>query len=389
MGVQSYRIAKLISEVEGKRLEVRPFFQRRQVWTNKDKELFIDTILQNFPFPEIFIATGAFDRKEMKLKEWLVDGQQRVTTIIDYFQGSPYLLYKIIKPFDQLTPDEQNAFLDYEVAVRDLGTVTKETVREIFRRINSTDYGLKSMEVLNAMFSGEYKRYCEALSRQPFFVEHKVFPEAYQKRMYDVTFCVILVTTLLAGYYRRDEKNSEYLERYNDEFPDEDRIQIELDQTFEFINSCGFSGNSRAWKQTDLFTLIVEIHSALVVRKLPLDPQSVGRKLIVFYDQVNGLFKGKKVPDEGEVPTGQEKVFNYLKAATKATNDKYARTERAEVISELILSTAGESLPQPNADAGTTQAVKEAAVTSTTVEREPVESNDRGKRTQKPKDKSK
>jgi hypothetical protein len=352
MGVQSYRIAKLISEVEGKRLEVKPFFQRRQVWTNTDKEFFIDTILKEYPFPEIFIATGAFDRKEMKLREWLVDGQQRVTTIIDYFRGSPYLLYKTIKPFDQLTPDEQNTFLEYEVAVRDLGTVTKETVREIFRRINSTDYALKSMEVLNAMFSGEYKRYCEALSRQPFFVDHKVFPEAYQKRMYDVTFCVILVTTLLAGYYRRDEKNAEYLERYNDEFPDEDRIQNELDHAFAFIYSCEFNGDSRAWKQTDLFTLIVEIHSALVVRKLPLDPRAVGRKLIAFYDQVNGLFKGKRIPDEGEIPTGQEQVFKYLKAATKATNDKYARMERAEVISELILTTVGDtSPPQPAADA--------------------------------------
>jgi Protein of unknown function DUF262 len=352
MGVQSYRIAKLISEVEGKRLEVKPFFQRRQVWTNTDKEFFIDTILKEYPFPEIFIATGAFDRKEMKLREWLVDGQQRVTTIIDYFRGSPYLLYKTIKPFDQLTPDEQNTFLEYEVAVRDLGTVTKETVREIFRRINSTDYALKSMEVLNAMFSGEYKRYCEALSRQPFFVDHKVFPEAYQKRMYDVTFCVILVTTLLAGYYRRDEKNAEYLERYNDEFPDEDRIQNELDHAFAFIYSCEFNGDSRAWKQTDLFTLIVEIHSALVVRKLPLDPRAVGRKLIAFYDQVNGLFKGKRIPDEGEIPTGQEQVFKYLKAATRATNDKYARMERAEVISELILTTVGDtSPPQPAADA--------------------------------------
>jgi hypothetical protein len=292
MGVQSYLVAKLISEVEGKRLEVRPFFQRRQVWTNIDKELFIETILRGYPFPEIFIATGEFDRKEMKLKEWLVDGQQRVTTIVDYFRGSPYLLYKTIKPFDQLSPAEQETFLNYEVAVRNLGSVTKDTVREIFRRINTSDYALKSMEVLNAMFSGEYKRYCESLSRQPFFVEHGVFPEAYQKRMYDVTFCVILVTTLLAGYYRRDEKNEEYLERYNDAFADEDRIQHELDRVFSFINECKFDKDSRAWKQTDLFTLLVEIHSALVIRQLPLDPTSVGRKLIAFYDQVNDLFKG-------------------------------------------------------------------------------------------------
>jgi hypothetical protein len=41
MGVQSIRVAKLINEVEEGRLEVTPFFQRRQVWTNMDKEFFI------------------------------------------------------------------------------------------------------------------------------------------------------------------------------------------------------------------------------------------------------------------------------------------------------------------------------------------------------------
>jgi uncharacterized protein with ParB-like and HNH nuclease domain len=130
MGVQSIRIVKLISEIEGGRLVVTPFFQRRQVWTNSDKEFFIDTVLRNYPFPEIFIATGALDRKEMKLKEWLVDGKQRVTTLIDYFRGSPYLFYKTIQPFDQLTPEEQDRFLNYEVAVRDLGTVTNSTAEE-------------------------------------------------------------------------------------------------------------------------------------------------------------------------------------------------------------------------------------------------------------------
>ena len=32
-------------------------------------------------------------------------------------------------------------------------------------------------------------------------------------------------------------------------------------------------------------------------------------------------------------------MFKYLKAATKATNDKYARIDRAEVVADLIRST--------------------------------------------------
>jgi hypothetical protein len=348
----SRRIGDLINDIEEGRLIVRPAFQRRLVWTNINKEYFIDTVLKGYPFPEIFVATGALDRKSVKRQNWLVDGQQRITTLKDYVRGSKDLLYKTIEPFEALSEDDQTNFLDYVVAVRDLGTVNEAKIKEIFDRINSTDYSLTSMEKLNAMFSGKYKQYCEALSRQPFFETHKVFSLADKKRMYDTTFCVILVTTILSGYYRRDEKNKEYLERYNDDFPRQDDVQVALDRVFDFIERCGFAKQSRAWKKTDLFTLLVELHAALVVDKLPLDPTAVGTVVREFFNQIDGLYSGKKLPDETEVPTGQEEVFRYLKAATKATNDKYARVERAEVISKLIRSTLSDRARDPATPAG-------------------------------------
>src|SRR3954471_8183441 len=108
-----------------------------------------------------------------------------------------------------------------------------------------------------------------------FFEAHGTFSLANRKRMYDITFCVILVTTLLAGYYRRDELNFQYLERYNDEFQPLDTIQTGLDRVFDFIDSCGFTPRSRVWKQTDLFTLIIELYSSLVSRGEKLDAKDV------------------------------------------------------------------------------------------------------------------
>ena len=339
MSASNRRIKRLIGDVKEDRLKVRPFFQRRLVWTNVDKENFIDTVLMDYPFPEIFVASDTVDRARISGREWLVDGQQRITTLIDYFDGSKDILCKKVRPYSSLSEDEQARFLDYEVAVRDLGSVNERTIRDIFKRINSTDYALKSMEILNAMFSGAFNKYCEGLSRHPFFANHKVFPPASKKRMYDVTFCVILVTTMLAGYYRRDEKNAEYLEKYNDEFPQQDKVQLDLDIVFSFIDDCGFDEKSRAWKQTDLFTLLIELHSELVVKKVSLAPRAVGAALRDFFDRVDRLYSDKKLPDQVKIPAGQKQVFRYLKAATKATNDKYARIERAEVIGDVIKST--------------------------------------------------
>jgi hypothetical protein len=335
LSASNEKLSDIIADVDEGRLTVRPFFQRRLVWTNADKESLIDTVLQDYPFPEIFMATGTLDLKSSKRVKWLVDGQQRITTLQAYVHGTTDLLYKKIPRFEQLTPEAQTNFYDYDVAVRDLGTISEDVIREIFRRINSTDYALKSMEILNAMFSGEYKRYCEALSRSLFFEAHGTFSSANRKRMYDITFCVILVTTLLSGYYRRDELNAQYLERYNDEFKPLDAIQTGLDRVFDFIDSCGFAPRSRVWKQTDLFTLMVELYSALVSRGEKLDAKDVGTVLQPFYDEVDDLFASAGAVDASS--HGAE-VMRYLKAATKATNDKYARVERAEVISALIAS---------------------------------------------------
>src|SRR5207248_2254301 len=147
---------------------------------------------------------------------------------------------KLVKPYAQLSQSEKTQFLDYGVVVRDLGTVTDQEIKEIFSRINSTDYALKAMERLNALFSGEYNKFCERLSINPFFEKHGVFTWADWRRMRDLDFCVILVTTLLSTYYNRDEKNWEYLRRYNDEFPEADRLTDEIKRVADFVEQCAF-----------------------------------------------------------------------------------------------------------------------------------------------------
>ncbi len=279
------RVSELIREVEEGSLVLKPPFQRRLVWTNIVKDAFLETVIKGLPFPEIFLATGDVDTKSMKRKNLLVDGQQRVSTLCQYVQGSTDLVLEKVKPYEEL--DDKTKFLNYQVAVRDLGSVTEDEVKDIFARINSTDYALKAMERLNAQFSGEYKKFCDELSRNKFFDSHNVFSLADIKRMRDLDFCVILVTTLLSTYYHRDQLNREYLKRYNDSFAKKAKLSKQIDKVFAFIESCKFDKKSRVWKKTDLFTLIVELYASLIQKESELDPTKVHAKLDEFYNNVN------------------------------------------------------------------------------------------------------
>src|SRR5215207_9455189 len=86
----------------------RPEFQRRLVWTNRDKIRFLETVLKGYPFPEIYIAANAVDLSTGEGTELLVDGQQRLTTLYQYFSGSEDLkLGRDIQPYEKLSDDEK------------------------------------------------------------------------------------------------------------------------------------------------------------------------------------------------------------------------------------------------------------------------------------------
>ena len=52
------RLGDLLVDIKNEKLIPQPDFQRRLVWSNKDKVNFIRTVLQDYPFPEIYIAYG-------------------------------------------------------------------------------------------------------------------------------------------------------------------------------------------------------------------------------------------------------------------------------------------------------------------------------------------
>jgi hypothetical protein len=331
------QVNDLVRDVDEGRLLPQPPFQRRSVWTPAVKDYFLETVFLGLPFPEIFIVTGQTDPTTRDRVDHLVDGQQRISTLREYLNGSDDIPYKRVKRYTDLPPDDQKQFLSYPVTVRDLRQVDETTVADIFSRINSTDYALKATERYNALFTGAFRTYCEKLAEHAFFRRHRTFSAADWKRMGDLTFSLTLVTTLLAGYFRREELLADYLARYNDEFPERERVDAMLYPAFEFIDACQFPPKCRVWKKTDLFTLLVESCFVIRMGKATLDPKAAGPRLLKFYNRVSELYKLDRAGEVGDSLKVDPNVLRYMKAATKATNDKYARADRAEVIAPLLI----------------------------------------------------
>ena len=136
------KIRILLNALRDGNLIPNPEFQRRLVWTNNDKRNFLLTVLEEYPFPEIYIAAGEVNLETGQGTEMLVDGQQRLTTLYQYFNGSEELnLGQELPPskYAELSPEAKTRFLEYEVVIRDrcvgsLHPLGLEEIKRVFWR---------------------------------------------------------------------------------------------------------------------------------------------------------------------------------------------------------------------------------------------------------------
>lgn len=254
-------IIEIYNKIKKEELQTRPFYQRRLVWTLKDKEFFIDTILRGYPFPEVYFCQGELDTESLLSKEYVVDGQQRLTTIVDYIEGK--LKLKTTKIYEALSKDEKQDFLNYKIVIRNLGSISESEIKEIFNRLNKTDYSLNSTELLYAQYQGEYITTAKdlAVNHSDFF--EKIFGEKSISRMTDLNFILQIMTTLEHGIYFSGDKEIEYyVDLYNDIYENSSDMTHSISVAFDIFNALNLKKDSLFLKKAASFSLLVEICKA-------------------------------------------------------------------------------------------------------------------------------
>lgn len=158
--LEQYRIADFLDWHKEKRLELNPNFQRGSVWTPAARSYLIDSILRKLPIPKVYLRTK-IDVATKKTVREVVDGQQRLRAIIE-FADDKFALTKRAAEFvgakyTTLSPDLQESFLGYPIAVDQLLNSSDTDVLEVFSRLNSYSVALNPAEKRHAKFQGDLK----------------------------------------------------------------------------------------------------------------------------------------------------------------------------------------------------------------------------------------
>ncbi len=150
------------------KIDMDPPYQRRgRLWSNTDKAYLIDSILNGFDVPKLYIADftwGDSALNKKKLPYAIIDGKQRFEAIFDFFDGKISLNEDFVyfenpslklgglgyRDLQQNYTDVADIFDTYPLTIMSVLAENEERINELFVRLNRSK-PLTGAEIRNAM----------------------------------------------------------------------------------------------------------------------------------------------------------------------------------------------------------------------------------------------
>ena len=342
-------ITWLLDLNRNRQLDLNPPYQRRSVWTRKDKQFFIDTIFRNYPSPAIFLHKTIDDAG--KATYHVVDGKQRTQTILDFVDNKLRVAGNYGdnrldgKKWSDLEGEQaiKQRFWNYQITVEMIDIVEGTVVNEVFDRLNRNARKLTAQELRHAKFEGWLITAVESEAEKEEWRTLGVSTAARVKRMVDSQFLSELMLVVLEGAVMGFDQDAldELYGKYEDpaETPEWDP-EVSLER-FSEVKEYLIKMNSESVVETyakgfgHFYTLWALI---ALTNKLPT-PKKLAARYAAFMQKVQKL-------------AGQEDLDGFLRKAKKgeyalpllyltnsrgASTDLGPRTERLKALKAALV----------------------------------------------------
>jgi hypothetical protein len=329
-----------------KQLDLTPPYQRRSVWTRKDRAFFLDTIFRNYPSPAIFLDKTISEGGKATFH--VVDGKQRLETIFMFVDDG----IRIPKDFGDASldgkkwsdlatePTLKTRFWNYVLPVEYIDTSEGRIVEEVFDRLNRNSRKLERQELRHAKFDGWLIDLAEAESEKDEWDEWKVSTMARVRRMKDVQFISELLLVLIEkkplGFDQDvlDEKYGEY-ETPSENKPSfsESAVARELKKVKKLVGELE-SLHECVTKHARSFNTFYTLWCLVCLDGASWKAEDLSKRYAHFMKKVEKL---ESAPNLDEVTAGGEKgqyahAFTYLQNSRGASTDLLQRQARLDAL---------------------------------------------------------
>lgn len=316
-------------------LQMKPPFQRNPVWTHPQKSYLIDSILNGYPVPEIYMQE--FVDEAGNEKHIIIDGQQRTRACLEFIEGG-FSIKEEESPtwagmsFDDLSPEDKKKIFGYTFIVRLLPEMSDSDIRGIFQRLNKNVVALNSQELRQATYWGPFLQTMQELSNYSFWNTTGIFTPVNVRRMMDTEYVSELAIAILHGHQNKKESIDKYYQEYEVDFEQKDELVstfqsviFELEQLLPDIKT------TRWKKKSDFYSLFLYLASK--EQYLPLATETradVRAKLDAFASSINS-YLSSNLNEE----IFSKEVDEYGKSI-RASSDLGNRRRRHLALGELL-----------------------------------------------------
>lgn len=323
---------------ERNELEMKPPFQRNPVWTDKQKSYLIDSILNEYPVPEIYMQEIVSEKGEVKYI--LVDGQQRIRAILE-FVNNEFAIDSKDSPqwadltFEELRPEEKKRIYEYDFVARYLPDIDDTMIRAIFGRLNRNNVVLNAQELRQATYWGPFINTMNEIAEYENWGKLDIFTSNDIKRMLDVEFVSELAIAILNGHQNKKLTIEKYYQLYEKEFEQRNFIKELFDSVLRELIAIMPTETNRWYKRTDFYTLFIVL--ARHKDKLPLSQEKrilATRILTNFGQQIDSMVSINKVEEDSENTVSENFPANVLAygQGMRASTDLGSRRRRDDAL---------------------------------------------------------
>lgn len=347
----NYSVIEILEMLEQRKLLVNRNYQRGgSLWPVAPSAYFIDTILEGFTFPKIYLYEY-IDRSARGLRKEIVDGQQRIGAIQRFYKDEFALRSdgpNKGKKYSELDEETQNAFLSYTVPVDVIRNASIAEILQMFRRMNAYTLPLNEAEKRHSAYHGLFKWFVNDIADQydEFFVEFGVLTRKQITRMADAALIADVVLAIERGVISSSPKDlSSLYKKYDTDFDKRDEYKDMFASTFSFIvDELSDLRNSFMMKPYALHSLITSlIHCQYGVEQIssewgtaPLNSFSTN------VANARNLLREFADAHEGKDVDGPH--AKYVWGCISTTDRKVRRTARVAAIMRALGATVSEEI---------------------------------------------
>lgn len=327
---------------DAQELDIKAPYQRNPVWSDRQKAALIDSILLEYPIPELYMQEVVDEAGTER--HVIVDGQQRIRAVLSFLAGEFELSDESpVAPgleFDELTPAQRKKLFEYSFVVRQLPDMPDDEIRAIFQRINRNTVTLNPQELRHATYWGPFIKLMEELADVEQWEAFAIFSANDRRRMLDIEFISELTIAHLNGPQNKKRTLEEFYQQYETEFEDAALVKsVFLAVLGELAQVLPTLPKTRWRKKSDFYSLFLAF--AKQAAKLPLSAESRAKAstgLVALGAEVDALIGETIDPKDASEPARR-----YLRGVERAASDLASRKAREAVLNEVLLPCFGDA----------------------------------------------